>query len=404
MQKRGNGRALWFGGMLCACALSASSPSVASGDACGGDAGSCFEIRRIPGCSDAACCGAICAEDPFCCDTEWDYLCRQMAVERCAPPVPSNDTAEGALFVAGGVVPFSTIGATDSIEIALPAGCGGIFGDEIRRDVFFTLRSPVTGTLFITTCPYKGADSYSEFDTILLARDPVDGTILSCNDESSVCGGYAEIELSVVAGERLLLQLGGHDAFVGFGAFEVIADGKPAAAPSNDGCKGAAVLGLGKPVAFDLLGATPSASACGADLADVWFRVGPFAESGAVTLSACSDDATVTIEARASCGAEGACAEGTACAAPATLAVEVTEGESLAVRVASLEGAEGSITAEFEPGASCIADFNGDGRVDAVDLGTLLGVWGLPGGDLDGDGTTNAVDLGIVLNAWGVCP
>jgi hypothetical protein len=395
---------MFIGGFLWSCALSAAAPAFALGDACGGDAGSCFEIRGVPGCSDAACCATVCAEDPFCCETEWDYLCRQLAVERCAPPVPANDTAEGALFVAGAVVPFSTIGATDSTEVVLPAGCGGIFGDEIRRDVFFTLRSPVTGTLFVTTCPYKGASSYSEFDTILLARDPVDGAILACNDESNVCGGYAEFELPVVAGERLLLQLGGHDEFVGFGAFEVVADGKPARAPSNDGCKGAAVLGLGKPVAFDLLGATPSASACGADLADVWFRVGPFAESGEVTLAACSGDAPVTIETRVSCGSEGVCAEGPACDAAATLAVELPAGESLLVRVASLAGAEGSITAEFEPGSSCVADFNGDGRVDAVDLGTLLGFWGQPAGDLNGDGTTNAVDLGTVLNAWGFCP
>lgn len=404
MQKSGNGRAMFIGGILWSCAAWPGAHALALGDACGGDAGSCFEIRETPGCADPACCSAICAEDPFCCESEWDFLCRQMAVELCAPPAPANDTVEGAIFVAGTVVPFSTIGATDSTEVGLPAGCGGIFGEEIRRDVFFTLRSPVTGTLFVTTCPYKGASSYSEFDTILLARDPADGSIIACNDESSVCGGYAEFELPVVAGERILLQLGGHDAFVGFGAFEVIAEGKPARAPANDLCKGAASIAFDEPVAFDLLGATPSKTACAADLADVWFRVGPLAEAGTVSLAACSADGAVTLEARTSCGASGICGDGADCDAPAALAIELGEGETVLVRVASLAGAQGTLVAGFEPGAACLADFNGDGRVDAVDLGTVLSAWGQPGGDLNGDGSTNAADLTIVLGAWGVCP
>lgn len=48
------------------------------------------------------------------------------------------------------------------------------------------------------------------------------------------------------------------------------------------------------------------------------------------------------------------------------------------------------------------ADLDGNGRVDAADLGRLLGNWGGPGeGDLDGDGTVGAADLAILLGAWG---
>ncbi len=49
-----------------------------------------------------------------------------------------------------------------------------------------------------------------------------------------------------------------------------------------------------------------------------------------------------------------------------------------------------------------VGDINGDGVVNAVDLGLLLGNWGAAGGaaDLDNSGTVNAADLAILVNAW----
>jgi hypothetical protein len=47
------------------------------------------------------------------------------------------------------------------------------------------------------------------------------------------------------------------------------------------------------------------------------------------------------------------------------------------------------------------ADLNGDGIVNGIDLGLLLGNWGGTGlGDLNGDGTVNGADLGILLASW----
>ena len=45
-------------------------------------------------------------------------------------------------------------------------------------------------------------------------------------------------------------------------------------------------------------------------------------------------------------------------------------------------------------------DLNGDGIVNAADLGLLIAAWGTDGADLNGDGTTNAVDLGLLIAAW----
>jgi hypothetical protein len=47
------------------------------------------------------------------------------------------------------------------------------------------------------------------------------------------------------------------------------------------------------------------------------------------------------------------------------------------------------------------ADLDGNGTVDAADLGILLGGWGTRAGDIDGDGTTDATDLALLLGAWG---
>ena len=56
----------------------------------------------------------------------------------------------------------------------------------------------------------------------------------------------------------------------------------------------------------------------------------------------------------------------------------------------------------------CPGDLNADGLVNGVDLGVLLGQWGVCTGsscvgDLDGDGTVNGADLGILLGDWGGC-
>lgn len=55
-----------------------------------------------------------------------------------------------------------------------------------------------------------------------------------------------------------------------------------------------------------------------------------------------------------------------------------------------------------DPVKPCVGDLNGDGLVNADDLGILLNAFGTSSdGDLNDDGVTNADDLGILLNAFG---
>ena len=55
-----------------------------TGEACGDIcAGSCLETNGTPNCDDPACCSAVCAIDPFCCNVVWDGRCILLAEERC---------------------------------------------------------------------------------------------------------------------------------------------------------------------------------------------------------------------------------------------------------------------------------------------------------------------------------
>ena len=59
--------------------------SVESCAGCGeADAGSPFLFNGTPGSVDAECCVAVCGEDPYCCETEWDNACARTAALRCA--------------------------------------------------------------------------------------------------------------------------------------------------------------------------------------------------------------------------------------------------------------------------------------------------------------------------------
>ena len=63
------------------------------------------------------------------------------------------------------------------------------------------------------------------------------------------------------------------------------------------------------------------------------------------------------------------------------------------------------VVTEGNGGGGILGDLNGDGYVNAIDLGILLENWGEapfanPLADLNGDGVVNAIDLGILLENW----
>lgn len=62
------------------------------------------------------------------------------------------------------------------------------------------------------------------------------------------------------------------------------------------------------------------------------------------------------------------------------------------------------------PTIACVADIDGDGMVDGIDLAIVLVRWGTSGGkdypaaDIDRSGLVDASDLAEVLSGWGPCP
>jgi hypothetical protein len=68
---------LWDG----ACAASA---QTLCPDLCGGGGGStCCTAQQTPGCDDTACQDLICAQDSFCCNNTWDQVCADAAIAQC---------------------------------------------------------------------------------------------------------------------------------------------------------------------------------------------------------------------------------------------------------------------------------------------------------------------------------
>ncbi len=65
------------------------------------------------------------------------------------------------------------------------------------------------------------------------------------------------------------------------------------------------------------------------------------------------------------------------------------------------------VTLTVEDIVPCVADLNGDGKVDGADLGLLLADWGPCAGclaDIAPNGAVDGADLGLLLAAWGPCP
>jgi hypothetical protein len=66
----------------------ANSDTCVSASACGSaNARDCYIASITPGCSDAACCERICSEfDSWCCEVRWDAICATQAFAFCNPP------------------------------------------------------------------------------------------------------------------------------------------------------------------------------------------------------------------------------------------------------------------------------------------------------------------------------
>jgi hypothetical protein len=169
--------------------------------ACATNGPSCFVPHQTGGCNLPACCTAVCASDPFCCDAAWDSDCVAVAATQCVTAPPSNDTCSGATPIGvGDARVFNS--ARANLEAAQPTGCvGGVFA----RDVWFVYDADSTGVLDIQTCG-------SWFDTVLAVyQGTCKGLVqVACSDNDPICGGVnaSRLDFDAVCGERYYFRVG----------------------------------------------------------------------------------------------------------------------------------------------------------------------------------------------------
>lgn len=94
-----------------------------------GTGGSCTTAQPAgsKGCAVAECCATVCNVDPYCCDTQWDWLCVQQAVDLCFRPGDLDrdgdvDAADLSLLLAswgGAAGDVNGDGTTDAADLSL---------------------------------------------------------------------------------------------------------------------------------------------------------------------------------------------------------------------------------------------------------------------------------------------
>jgi hypothetical protein len=97
------------------------------GGACPGQGGDCCSANGTPGCDDVACCELICAADPFCCDTAWDSICASAAQTQCkvcsGGGNPACGPGAGDCFVANGTPGCDDVACCETVCAVDPFCC-----------------------------------------------------------------------------------------------------------------------------------------------------------------------------------------------------------------------------------------------------------------------------------------
>jgi subtilisin-like proprotein convertase family protein len=354
---------------------------------CGGPGtGPCNLPSNLPGCDDPVCCKKICLIDPFCCDTAWDAICVDEAIDKgCVPPPPPpNDDCADRIDVVNGTTPFTNVNATNDG----PQPCG-----LIGSDVWYNYNSTINGTLTINT-------NGSPFDTVLAVYDGCScppGALIDCDDDDGD-GLNSLVTFPVVAGGCYKIQVGGFNGAQGAGVLNITKEIVVVCPPNDNNCFQASAdgsAGCNDPVCclavceqdpfccnttWDGICANEAQAKCG------------FAVCG-VTPNSCAEP-----HGQPGCS-DPLCCKKVCIVDPFCCDVA---WDALCVDQAVAKGC-----AEKGP---CPEDIDGNGIVNVVDLVTLVLDWNCvtpPAnkclGDVNNDGVTDVQDLVQLILAWGPC-
>ncbi|MCH7721058.1 MAG: hypothetical protein IH988_08735, partial [Planctomycetes bacterium] len=179
---------------------------------CGSGAGDCCQEggNGTVGCDDEACCEAICAIDPFCCDFSWDGQCANEAQATCAvckgggegPMMCDlNDLCEDAFPINNGEV---VDGGTCSCNGDGTGSCGF---SEASPDVWYAFTADCNGVAHADTCDSE------YYDTVLSVLDTCGGNEIICNDD--FCDLQSGVDWAITAGTTYMIRVAGFAADCG---------------------------------------------------------------------------------------------------------------------------------------------------------------------------------------------
>lgn len=360
-----------------AVALALTLPSLAAGATLMGDCpgvGDCCVSHSTPGCNDFSCCNEVCAQDPFCCTSDWDSFCVGDANELCTicGPVCGDTICEpGETWPECPECPriVTCPGVGDCCDDHLSNGCT----DEACCNVvceedpsccqsgWDVLCVNEAHALCDGLCTPRCGDSLCEPGETW-PECPECPPIVACPGVGDCCVVHLSIGCT---DEACCDQVCAIDAFCCDSSWDA-------------GC-----VGVAQSECPDICGTTCGDTIC--EPGETWPECPecPRVVSCPGTGDCCSVHASPGCDDTACC--EEICTADPACCDTAW---------------------DGSCVKSAGQACGCAPgipeDLDGDGSVGQADLAILLGDWGSSGGasDIDGDGEVGQQDLALLLGAW----
>jgi hypothetical protein len=374
---------------------------------CCGATHACCETGSA-GCADSAVAACVCAQDPFCCATEWDAQCvaevAKFGCGTCAGGGGGGACLDalsvdfGTLYSGGsvcakfpavfesceGTAPFltSSLGCATSADMAMRFGAGFPYSAAITR----------CATLAAFASPALRFSYSKESGTLGPRIDvSVDGGAWTTawTAPISFAGGCETLLLDlapIADAADVRFRFASGSSVSNLAAFDDLA--LVELSPTEHGC-----CETGGPGCSD---AKTSACACAVD--------SYCCEVEWDTLCA----AIATVYCGAACPDLPVCGSPTAGSCAIAHATPACDDAECCVAVCTVDAfccdSAWDATCVKERRALCLAsgDIDGDGAVGPVDLAIVLNQWGESGvaADLDGSGVVDAGDLSIVLADW----
>ncbi len=323
---------------------------------CDGAAGNCCQPNGTPGCNNTACCEAVCAADPFCCEVEWDDLCVEEAeatpVCNCAPPPPGCPGA-GDCCQPNGTPGCSNTACCEAVCDLDPFCCETEWDDICVQS---------TDGIAACNCAPPPPGCPGAGDCCQPNGTPGCSNTACCEAVCAADPFCCEVEWDSICA----------DAAADLPACGCAAE--PSCPGGGDCCEANGTPGCNDAACCE--------SVCASD---------PFC---------CEVEWDLTCADAAADSAACNCVPLQACCLPSVECIMLSAADCAAAG-GSPQG-DGSTCA----GISCagLADLDGDGEVGAADLALLLGQWGPCNGcpaDLTGDGAVQGDDLAQLLASWG---